>query len=100
MSGLKEYEVRTTSGYTTTFQYSDADAKLRGLLGKDVDSVAKANARQEAAKAAEKAKRAVAAAAKKAEEEAAAKTAADANPEGAKAGQPPANKQAPAPANK
>ncbi|MGP5725851.1 hypothetical protein ACTXOR_08685 [Arthrobacter rhombi] len=90
MSELKEYEVRTASGYVTTFQYNDADAKLRGLLGKDKNA--------EAAKASDKATAKKAAAAKKAaEKEAADKAAAE---EAAKAGPVRANKQAPAPENK
>lgn len=90
MSVLKEYEVRTASGYVTTFQYNDADAKLRGLLGKDKNA--------EAAKASDKATAKKAAAAKRAaEKEAADKAAAE---EAAKAGPVPANKQAPAPENK
>src|SRR5699024_5159143 len=105
-AGLKKYEVRTTSGYVTTIQYSDADAELRGLLGKDVET-AKLEAAQAAAaaKEAEKQKRAAAAAAKKAAEEAAeaAKTEGD-KPDPAaaetKAAPAPANKQAPAPADK
>lgn len=32
MAGLKEYDVKTDSGYTTTLLLSDEEAKARGLL--------------------------------------------------------------------
>ncbi|WP_417220511.1 hypothetical protein [Arthrobacter sp.] len=103
MSDLKDYEVRTTSGYVTTIQYSDADAKLRGLLGKDVDAESAKASGRKASQAAAKKKAAEDAAAKKAAEaaEAAAKEKAAAEAAaGAKGGPVPANKQAPPPADK
>ena len=90
MSELKKYEVRTASGYVTTFQYSDADAKLRGLEGKDVASVRAAAQAEAEAKAVE---------VERAAQEAAVKAKA-AEAEKAKATPAPSNKQASKPANK
>lgn len=87
MAELKKYDITTDSGYTTTLQLSDEDAKARGLKGKDTASVAAA-----AAKAAEAEKEAAARAA--AEQEAADKAAVEAAAKAA------AEKQAPVPRNK
>lgn len=46
MPSLKQYEITNDRGYTTTIKLSDADAKKRGLLGKDIDSEAKKPARR------------------------------------------------------
>lgn len=75
--GLKQYEVTTDSGYTTTLQLSDEDAKERGLKGKDIESVAAAQTDAEA----------------KANAEAEAKAAPDAEAQ-AKQASTPQNKQA------
>lgn len=96
MSELKKYEVRTASGYLTTFQYSDADAKLRGLEGKDVASV-RAAAQAEAEERAAEVERAARDAAEKAKEAAAQKAK---EAENTKAAPAPSNKQASKPANK
>lgn len=101
MSELKKYEVRTASGYVTTIQYSDADAKMRGLLGKDVEAVraaaqAEAKAKESKAKAARAAKEA-----KDAEAAIEAAKAQGTPPVTPVKGAPaPANKQASAPENK
>ena len=36
MSNLKKYEVTTPSGYLSTLKLSDADAKAKGLLGREL----------------------------------------------------------------
>lgn len=85
MAELKKYDVKTGGGYATTLRLSDEDAKVRGLLGKDIESVARLKA--EAVEAAEK-EAADKAAAEAAATEAAEKEAAE------KAAQAPQNKQA------
>jgi hypothetical protein len=90
MSELKQYQVTTDTGYTTTFQFSDEDAKERGLLGKDVESVAAAKVKEEAD----------AAAAAKALADAEAEAKAKADAEAAAAAKVDAEKQAAAPQNK
>ncbi|WXW93144.1 hypothetical protein SEA_BRAYBEAST_7 [Arthrobacter phage BrayBeast] len=73
--GLKKYEVTTDSGYTTTLQLSDEDAKERGLKGKDIESVAAAQADAKATAEAEAQAKADAEAKAAAEAEAQAKQA-------------------------